>query len=257
MTVPEIGRDPHEFLRVLGRHTARELHKNDLMAAQLEAREAHAFQSFATFVLHDLKNFASTLSLVARNATQHSTNPEFRQDAFASVLDTAEKMKRLCNSLRTFSQPTRADAAPRDLNRIVRDVAHELEATLEGRLDLKLESLPELQLDEEAIGSLVRNLVMNAVEAITAEGRIRVGTSVREGHVELMVRDDGTGIPGDFLAESIFQPFRTTKSTGLGIGLFQCKRVAEAHGGTVEITSREGAGTTVRVLLPIAGERPK
>jgi len=67
---------------VLGRHAAGEFHKADLLETVVKTKEAEAFKAFATFLLHDLKNFASTLSLVARNAHKHSNNPDFQKDAF-------------------------------------------------------------------------------------------------------------------------------------------------------------------------------
>jgi putative PEP-CTERM system histidine kinase len=244
-------REAYEFLRALGLHAATEIRSHQLLELKLEAREAEAFNSFATFVLHDLKNFASTLSLVARNASSHGDNPEFLRDAFDSVLDTSEKMKRLCNSLNLFATGAGAEAEPTELNRLVRDVAEELRGGIEGSLELELGKLPPLPLDPGAMRSVVRNLVMNAAEAIDRNGTIRVVTTAGERFVELRVEDDGRGIPSAFLEKDLFVPFRTTKSEGLGIGLFQCKRIVTAHGGRIDATSVEGRATTFRVQLPI------
>jgi putative PEP-CTERM system histidine kinase len=111
--------EAREFLRILANHAASELHKSELLTTLISAKEAEAFRSFSTFMLHDLKNFASTLSLIAQNADRHRENPEFQRDAFQSVFDTSQKMKRLCNSLRTFSGSLAANKKPLDLNKIV------------------------------------------------------------------------------------------------------------------------------------------
>jgi len=77
-----------------------------------------------------------------------------------------------------------------------------------------------------------------------------VSTSRENGWVLLVVADNGSGMTADFVANSLFKPFQTTKKNGLGIGLFQSKTIVEAHGGRIEVESAPGQGTTFRVLLP-------
>src|SRR5215510_2957427 len=113
--------EAREFLRVLAVHAASEFHKSELLESLVQTREAEAFQTFSTFMLHDLKNFASTLSLIAKNAVRHHGNPDFQVDAFRSIFDTAEKMKRLCNGLRTFSTSLAANKTMADVNEIVHE----------------------------------------------------------------------------------------------------------------------------------------
>jgi hypothetical protein len=104
--------EAREFLRALAGHAAGEFHKVDLLATLVAGKEDAAFRAFSTFVLQDLKNFASTLSYIARSSAA-SANPEFQKDAFQSVYDTAENMKRQCNSLRTFSATEPAEKKTR------------------------------------------------------------------------------------------------------------------------------------------------
>jgi putative PEP-CTERM system histidine kinase len=242
-----------EFLRVLGCHAAGELHKAEMLETLVAAKEAEAFRSFSTFLLHDLKNFASTLSLIAKNAARHQGNPEFQRDAFQSVFDTAEKMKRLCNSLRTFAGAIAVQKQHEDLNRIVRDVAESFDGSLSARLRLDLGELPPVLVDAEEVSRVLQNLLLNAGEATSAQGSVIVRTSRRDGTVELTVEDDGKGISKNFLERELFLPFRTTKSNGLGIGLFQSKKILEAHGGTIGVESEEGKGTRVTASFPLAG----
>ena len=246
-----------ELIRVLGSHAASEFHKMELLAAQVEAKESETFQSFATFVLHDLKNFASTLSLIAKNAARHQSNPDFQRDAFQSVLDTAEKMTHICNSLRMFTGLRDVDRAPHDLNEIIREAAKPFERSLGGRLRLDLSPIPLVNVDGAGVASVVQNLIVNATEAITHEGSVLITTRASLGQVELTVKDDGKGIPRQFLEHELFQPFKTTKSTGLGIGLFQSKKIVEAHGGSIRVESEEGLGTMVAVTFPASGEKSK
>ncbi len=246
-------REAGEFLRVLGCHAAGELHKSELLETQVEAREAEAFRSFSTFLLHDLKNFASTLSLISKNAVRHQGNPEFQRDAFQSVFDTAEKMKRLCNSLRTFVGSIALQKQAGDLNRVVQEVAKTFDGSLLARLHLDLGDIPPVPMDAEEVASVLKNLVLNAGEATPSAGSITVRTARGDGAVDLSVVDDGKGIPRSFLEKELFLPFRTTKSNGLGIGLFQSKKILEAHGGTLRVESEEGKGTTVTARFPLSG----
>ena len=114
-----------ECLQVIARHAARELLQHQLISGQLRAKESEAFREFAHGVMHDLKNFASTLSMIGRNARSHGDNPSFREDAFRSVVETSEKMRRLCNSLRSFSLDATAPRVDRDLSALVRVVTTE------------------------------------------------------------------------------------------------------------------------------------
>ncbi len=241
--------EAREFLRALAGHAAGEFHKFDLLATLVEAKEAEAFRAFSTFVLHDLKNFASTLSYIAQNAPRHQHKPEFQQDAFQSVFDTAEKMKRLCNSLRTFSGTLAGNKKPADINQIVRSVADNLNAGLAEHLKLELAELPPVTVDSEELGRVIQNLLLNAREAIAEDGAIIVTTTDQGEQIELSIEDNGKGMSPEFLAKELFVPFHTTKSGGLGIGLFQSKKIMEAHGGTIRVESREGIGTTVRLML--------
>ena len=244
------GHEGREFLRVLAGHIAGEFHKSDLLASVVSAREDEAFRSFSTFVLHDLKNFASTLSYIAQNAPRHQHNPEFQKDAFQSVYETAEKMKRICNSLRTFSGTLAADKKMCNLNQIIRSVANDLDAGLREHLKLDFAELPSILADEAEVARVLQNLFMNAREAISGDGVIIVRTLNHGDKIDVIVEDDGAGMSLDFINKELFVPFHTTKSSGLGIGLFHSKKIMEAHNGSISVRSEEGRGTTITLCFP-------
>jgi signal transduction histidine kinase len=178
-------------------------------------------------------------------------NPEFQRDAFRSVFETAEKMKLLCNRLGTFSSSFATRRTMADLNRVVREVSSSLEAPSAERVRLELGEIPLLWIDVDEIASVLRNLLLNAVEAVSAAGAVTVRTSQSNGRVEVVVQDDGHGISREFMEKDLFVPFRTTKTAGLGIGLFQSLKIIEAHGGSIDVESEAGKGTTVRAALPV------
>jgi putative PEP-CTERM system histidine kinase len=245
-----LDREAREFLRVLAVHAASEFDKCELLQDLVQTREAEAFRTFSTFMLHDLKNFASTLSLIAKNAVRHHGNPDFQLDAFRSILDTAEKMKRLCNGLRSFSTSLAANKTMDDVNDIVHELTRDFDASLSQRLRLNLSPVPKTGIDRQEFSRVLQNVILNANEACP-KGPVEVSTRLEARGIVVSVIDHGKGIPKDFLEKELFQPFHTTKGDGLGIGLFQSKKIIEAHDGTIEVESKEGEGTVVRIVMPL------
>jgi signal transduction histidine kinase len=98
------------------------------------------------------------------------------------------------------------------------------------------------------------NLLTNAREAMPEGGRLRVATRRNGGSIEVEVTDTGKGIPAEHLSK-VFDPFFTTKEKGTGLGLAISYGIVRDHGGTLTVRSREGAGTTFLVTVPVAGEQ--
>jgi signal transduction histidine kinase len=105
--------------------------------------------------------------------------------------------------------------------------------------------------DREQIQKVLTNLLVNAREASRPGQEICLSSEQRNGHVIISVRDHGCGISPEFLKNHLFKPFQTTKKKGIGIGMFQSRMIVEAHGGRIEVESRQTEGTTFRVVLPL------
>ena len=105
--------------------------------------------------------------------------------------------------------------------------------------------------DFEELYKVVQNLLINSCEAMNGKGLIKVSTSIDGDYVTFSVTDDGPGMSREFVEDSLFRPFKTTKEHGFGIGLYQCKTIVEAHQGKIEVDSKPGVGTTFSVYLPI------
>jgi putative PEP-CTERM system histidine kinase len=240
-----------ELLGVLASHAAGEFHKSELLSSLVESKEMEAFHSFSTFLLHDLKNYSSTLMMVAQNAARYRDNPEFQKDAFQSVLETAEKMKRLCNNLRTFAVTPAPEKKPEDLNLLIRAAVDELNAGESKYIEMCFADVPAVQVDSQEMLSVIRNLLINALEAITSEGKIVVSTEHHGQVVKIAIKDNGKGMTPEFLRNGLFMPFHTTKSDGLGIGLYHTRKIIESYNGTIEIESAVEQGTTVAITIPV------
>jgi hypothetical protein len=228
---------------------------SSLMRAQLaeyivRSKELETFHLFSTFVIHDLKNFVSMLSLVAQNMEKNFGNPAFQKDAVASVSQTVEKMNRMMARLSVLSSAPIPCKTQTDLNELIRGLMGEMKGILRSRIVVEYRDLPKIWVDPEQMMTVLRNLVRNADEATSNGGEIRLATEVKDGKVLFSVSDNGCGIPREYMEGELFTLFSSTKSDGFGIGLYQAKRIVESHGGRIEAESEVGKGSTFRIRLP-------
>ncbi len=111
-------------------------------------------------------------------------------------------------------------------------------------------NVPRVRVRREQIQQVLLNVILNAQQVVADRGEIRIDTEQIRESVVVTVTDTGPGIPSAEL-RTLFQKFRTTKAGGLGIGLYQCKQIIEAHRGKISVNSEAGRGTCVRIELPI------
>jgi putative PEP-CTERM system histidine kinase len=244
----------YELLRTLGDQSAAALLNLKLSEKLRQAKELEALQVMSAFFLHDLKNLASKLSLVGRNMPKHYDNEEFREDAIHTVSQSVDKIKGMCTRLSLLNQTLGMD--PQTLK--VRELVIPTLAGLHGIIGSTVKAdipddLPAITADEEQMRKVLENLIINANEATSGTGNIEIAALCHNGRIEISVSDNGVGIAPEFIEKSLFKPFQTTKKQGMGIGLFHCKTIVEAHGGRIEVESEEGKGTTFRVILPAKG----
>jgi putative PEP-CTERM system histidine kinase len=214
-------------------------------------RELEAFQTMSTFFVHDLKNAANSLNLMLQNLPNHFDDPEFRKDALRAVGKSVARIDQMIIKLGALRRNLEIRPVAAGLNSLVEEVLAGLQAELEGvEVTCRLVPMEEVMIDVERMRSVLVNLLMNAREAIGSGGSIRVETSVDSGEVVIEVEDNGAGMTAKFIRDSLFRPFWSTKSKGLGIGLFQSKMIVEAHRGRIQVESHPAEGTVIRVLLP-------
>jgi putative PEP-CTERM system histidine kinase len=243
------------LLETLAAQLAASLLNLKLSARLRKAGEVEAFQTVSTFFVHDLKNLASRLSLTMENFPQHYDDPDFRTDALRVISDSVTNIGDMCSRLSMLKKDIELRVAESDLNQLVSSTLDEFKANLRAPLERDLRQVPRAMLDKTQIHKVLTNLVMNANEAVSAingNGVIRVATLHEGETVGFSVKDNGCGMSEEFIENSLFRAFQTTKKKGLGIGLFHCKLIVEAHRGTIEVNSAVGKGTEFRVILPVA-----
>ncbi|MGE0823665.1 MAG: XrtA/PEP-CTERM system histidine kinase PrsK [Candidatus Binatia bacterium] len=243
--------EDRDLLKTVADQAAASLLNLQLSRQLLKAKELEAFQTLSTFFIHDLKNLASTLSLTVQNLPLYFDDPDFRDDALRVIANSVQKMNSMCNRLSTLTKGLDLQPESVDLNAIIIATLAELNGAMNLPVSRNFQSLPRLQLDPEQVQKVLVNLLLNANDATGPAGTVTVSTEHRNGWVVMTVQDTGVGMSRDFVERSLFAPFQTTKSQGLGIGLFQSKKIIEAHKGRIEVDSEPGKGTVFRVLFPV------
>ena len=242
-----------ELFKSLGSQAASGLLNLQLTQQLLQAREMEAFQTMSAFFVHDLKNTASTLSLMLRNFPTHFEDPAFREDALRAIGKSVERINDLIGRMTLLRQRLELQPIESDLNEVVTEALESLKAVAGKGLVRSLTPLPKVLIDPAQIQKVVVNLLLNARDATGNTGEIRVETAHADGWAALSVTDNGCGMSQEFVARALFRPFQTTKKKGVGIGLFHSKMIVDAHRGRIEVKSEVGKGTTFRVLLPLKG----
>jgi signal transduction histidine kinase len=190
-----------------------------------------------------------------RNLPVHFDDAAFRADALRAIGNTTRRIEEMIERLSTFRERPSLSRVAADLNTLVNEALDLMALTPDYNVCTDLQPLPPVFVDREQLRSVVTNLVANARDAIQPGGEIRVRTELVRERVILSVADNGSGMTSEFVQQQLFRPFQSTKKKGLGIGLFQCRAIVQAHGGMIHVASEAGKGTTFTVSLPTGTTR--
>jgi putative PEP-CTERM system histidine kinase len=241
--------EDYDLMKTLARQGTSAIQNMRLSDELFRARELEAVGKLSAFIVHDLKNLVSTLALVVDNAKQFIDNPEFQVDMLESLDSTVAKMNKLILRLKNIQDTGPLRRVSADLLAIAGSAARQV-----GTGEVKVSGSSVFsEVDVEEIQKLLLNLYLNALDACGGKGVVYVEVGCDDA-AYIRVRDEGCGMTEDFILKYLFRPFCTTKNKGLGIGLYQCKQVVEAHGGSIEVASEVGKGTSFTVILPGLGE---
>jgi putative PEP-CTERM system histidine kinase len=241
-----------DLLRVVGRQVASYLAEAQGQEALSDVKRFDEFNRRFAFIMHDVKNLVSQLTLVTRNAERHADNPEFRADMIATLQNSTARMNDLLARLSQHNKGRAEDPRPVAAGALVEGVAatkrpvHPVVVSGDGG-QIVLADPPRL---EQALS----HLIQNAIDASPPTEPVTVNIQRLNREVAIAVCDNGCGMSATFIRERLFRPFTSTKDGGFGIGAYEARALILAMGGRIEVTSREGVGSSFSIILPVAGE---
>lgn len=251
------------LLTDLARRASAVLRTSESLARLTERERLAALGAMSAGLAHEIRNPLGAIRGAAQFLTGVETDAESRE-FLDIIVEEVDRLNHVVSDFLDYSRPIRLESAPIDVGGVVRQTARLLEAgglPAGVRLQLDLANpLPTLEADEEKLKQVFLNLARNALQALarggtlTLSARLAEGPGIRAHRPVLLIsfQDDGVGIPPQNLPK-LFIPFFTTRREGNGLGLAICQRLIEAHGGTIEVESQVGHGSTFTVRLPVRG----
>ncbi|RYE04524.1 MAG: PEP-CTERM system histidine kinase PrsK [Sphingomonadales bacterium] len=239
-----------DLLKVAGRQVASYLAEARAQELLAESQRFDEFNRRFAFILHDIKNLVSQLTLTARNAERHADKAEFRADMIETLKDSAERMNAL---LARLSQIHRGRTEAPHACEIVPLVERVAAARRTQHPVMTSGTRAAIaQADPAGLEQLLGHLVQNAIEASPPHEPVTLAVSADGVHVTVDVIDAGTGMSPTFVRDKLFKPFVSSKPGGFGIGAFEALQLAQQMEARIEVTSREGSGSRFRVILKAA-----
>ena len=238
-----------DLLGVVGRQLASYLAEEAGQSALLEAGRFDEFNRRMAFVLHDIKNLSSQMSLLLRNAEKHADNPEFRRDMLVTLRNSADKLNGLLARLGRYGAQGPEKSAPFDLAALARTLADRF-ARIHPVILARAEGAVVVG-EREALEQALAHIIQNAVDASPAGSpvSIEVFSDGLSGCIHVV--DTGAGMSPQFVRGKLFKPFVSSKDGGFGIGAYEAREMIRAMGGRLDVESREGIGTRFIVGLPL------
>lgn len=239
----------NDLLRTAGCQAASFLARMQATEALLEVRKFDAFNKMSAFVVHDLKNIITQLSLMLKNAERHHDNPEFQQDMLMTVDHSVERMRQLMMQLREGGTPpggicgvNLADV----IQRLHKDKMHQ------GRsIEIRIQDRLIARGHEERLERVIGHLVQNALDASSPSGKVWISVERRNDKAAIEVGDTGHGMSKEFIRDRLFKPFQSTKDAGMGIGAYESAQYINELGGEMLVESEKGKGTRISITLPL------
>lgn len=245
----ELDWEVRDLLRTASSQAASYLAQMQATEALLEARKFEAFNRMSAFVVHDLKNIVTQLSLMMKNAKRLRDNPEFQQDMLDTVENSLDKMRQLMLQLREGAKPHGVSGGV-DLAQIAQRLAKA--AAGKGReLELQVQAPLSARGQEERIERVLGHVVQNALDATPLDGRVWLRLERQGSNACVEVGDTGCGMTQEFMDTQLFKPFQTTKAAGMGIGAYESFQYLQELGGKISVQSAPGQGTRVSIRLPL------
>jgi len=245
----DVNWEVNDLLKTAGRQAASFIAQIQATEALLESKKFAAFNRMSAFVVHDLKNIVTQLSLMMKNSQRLLSNPEFQKDMLLTVDNSLVRMRQLMLQLREGTQlPSPSLGVNLEL------VFERLEdsAYRSGRkIELNLKSSLLTQGQEDRVERILGHLVQNALDATDGGGHVQLSLNKVSNQAEIILCDTGHGMTPEFVSQNLFKPFQTTKQHGMGIGAYESFLYIQELCGSINVESKVGVGTTITIMLPL------
>lgn len=230
--------------------------KEQLEANLRQAQRLSALGALAAGIAHDVRNPLNAIKLLSSHALDSLSEPESNGPAeqLRTIRKEVDRLEDIVSGFLALAKERELQPEPIRIDRLVEDCVRLVKAEAESRdVTLSTELAAgdlQLDVDPKQMTRAIINVIINAIEACSPGGRVRVFSRVTEEACQIEVRDDGPGLTKD-VAERAFDPYFTTKPTGTGIGLSITRGIIEEHGGTVSLSCELGRGCIAMISLPL------
>jgi len=226
----------------------------------IRSEKLAAIGQLAGGIGHELRNPLGAIKnavyyIRGKIANSELAQKEPRVMEFLDIVDDeVSSSNKIINDLLGFSRVGKPAVSPARIEGVVDDALSRLVALEHVEVVKKLDAgLPEVSIDTDQIRQVLVNIIMNAVQAMPEGGRLTLSARERNKFLEVGIADSGCGIAREVIGK-VFDPLFTTRAKGIGLGLAVCKTIVERHGGTIDVESRVGKGTTFTIRLPLKAE---
>lgn len=239
-----------DLLRTSGRQVAAFLAQYEADQKLAEGRQFEALNRLTAFVMHDLKNLIAQQSLMVQNASRHKGNPEFFEDAIATINNSVARMSKLLQQLQ--SGETAGPMQSVSVAAAIADAVERCRSREPVPEFINEADEPVVWIDRDRLTAVLAHLIRNAQEATRRDGKVTVRIGDVDGGVLIEIVDDGCGMDSEFVRTRLFRPFDTTKgSKGMGIGAYQARTFVGESGGSLRVESEPGEGSRFAIRLPL------
>lgn len=210
-----------------------------------------AFSRMSAFVVHDLKNVKAQIDMLLKNAQKHRHNPEFVDDAFATIEAMQLRLGNMLGQL-TNKQTVTEQAKNIMVGDLLKNIVEERCSNHSPIPELIILNDVQIQVDSERFGNVLYHLIDNAQQATNDDGNVKVTIDSSDNLLKISISDTGCGMTQDFIRDRLFKPFDTTKgNAGMGIGAFDAQSFIHSLQGKLLVDSKVGHGTTFTIELAL------
>ncbi len=254
----EIGTLQNSFLWMVQRLREADREHKKAMETLIQTEKMVSIGRLASGVAHEINNPLGGIAICFKNLVQAELDEEAKREHIEVINESLQKIGNIVGQLLHFSRMTVKDQRPGDINGLIRRILFLLSYRLSEKdvtVRAELADLPPVMMDENMMGQVLMNIMLNALQAMLDNGILTIRTEREDKCVVVTIEDTGPGIPQEVLP-CIFEPFFTTKSVGdgTGLGLSISKSIVEQHGGAIEAESQPGNGARFMIRIPLASE---